>query len=785
MIDMSTKLGGRVFQPALPVVDGNPPTDTERAFSQTLAAYSSLNIPIEAKSGLQIRERVLSSITRTCQEWMQYVCVQKKASNPTASSKIQLFTSGSYRLGVHEPGADIDTILVVPSVADRSDFFGLSEDLLHRDPYSLAERIRTHPDVTNFNAVEGAAIPLLTFDWEGINIDLLFARLRSVTIPEQFDVDNDDVLDGADSATEKSLNGPRVTNLIAAFVSGTPERYQTFLQVVRCVRKWAKARGLYSNKMGYWGGVNINIGVALTVQLYPNACAASLLRKFFLVFAKWRWPQPVMLNKPHDAGYGLQVWTLQNSARQVAPMITPAYPSMNSTLSVSRQTLMILQEEFDRAHRIVDGFWRDYQTGHTEIDWGRLFAPSDFFIAYPRYLSLCIVGNSQEDAQAWAGYVESRLRKLVSDLLPRSLPIRKIQLWPKKIEACIAEKSALLTQVQRQNSITYFIGFLINKKRLRSEQVNLELPLQNFRDWDLVRFAKFTQGMDVLCKDFRVKELPKICFEGLYKGGKEEAMKKRRTILDTDPIRIEKKKVKKLEELKAKMAEIQKKKDDKKRKREEAELEEQQKAVKEEQNGEDEPATVEMETAEDRKETDLLANALDVIQESVDSKTREEAEIAKQKLLSGELVDENDSDGYESDENVVGYSKDEARQVVVRRQEQPQFGKRSLPVSEEVMETLSKLNYKIVSDDDMIVLTVTHTPVPEPQVKKMKITFLQEFDMVQLDAQGHVIDKGDDDFTPSDRWIGRKAGFEFKLGERGLGYYRTGKAVVVPSNTAY
>jgi hypothetical protein len=57
--------------------------------------------------------------------------------------------------------------------------------------------------------------------------------------------------------------------------------------------------------------------------------------------------------------------------------------------------------------------------------------------------------------------------------------------------------------------------------------------------------------------------------------------------------------------------------------------------------------------------------------------------------------------------------------------------------------------------------------------------------MVQLDVYGHVIDMGDDDFTPSKSWIGRKAGFEFKLGERGLGYYRTGKKVVVPSNTAY
>jgi Poly(A) polymerase central domain len=124
--------------------------------------------------------------------------------------------------------------------------------------------------------------------------------------------------------------------------------------------------------------------VALTVQLYPNACPAAILRKFFLVFKTWRWPQPLMLTKPHDAGYGLQVWSQQQSARQVAPMITPAYPAMNSTLAVSRQTLQIMQEEFHRAHEIVDQLWKDYQRDpHQELNWGKLFAPTDFFISYP------------------------------------------------------------------------------------------------------------------------------------------------------------------------------------------------------------------------------------------------------------------------------------------------------------------------------------------------------------------------------------------------------------------
>ena len=443
--DMSARVGGRVFQPAFPVIDGSGPTSLEGGFQKSLDTFVKDNIPLESKEGIETRERVLNRMGALCREWIRYVCIQKGI--PADSAGGQLFTSGSYRLGVHEPGADIDTILIAPGAVRREDFFGTTgggedENDGHRDPNSLAERIKRHPDVTNFVPVEGAAVPILTFDWEGINIDLLFARLSSNTVPPDFDIDDDAVLDGVDSATEKSINGPRVTNLVAAFVNGTPERYQTFLTVVRCVRKWAKARGLYSNKMGYWGGVNINIAVAQCLQLYPNACSASLLRKFFLVFKNWRWPQPVMLTKPHDAGYGLPVWSAQTSVRQVAPMITPAYPAMNSTLAVSRQTLQILQEEFNRGHSIVDGLWKQYQSDPSaDLNWKSLFSNSDFFISYPNYLSVCIVGPTQLDAQAWAGFVESRLRKLVSDQLARSLPLKKIQLWPKKVEACVADQA--------------------------------------------------------------------------------------------------------------------------------------------------------------------------------------------------------------------------------------------------------------------------------------------------------------------------------------------------------
>ena len=755
-----------------------------------------------------------------CREWVRSVCLNiPLPPDAVENAGGSLYTSGSYRLGVHEPGADIDTILVAPNVCTREDFFGSGyippdydgeSDLSNvRDPNSLAERINRHPDVTNFVPVENAAVPILTFDWEGVNIDLLFARLNSSSVPKNFDIDNDSVLDGVDSATEKSLNGPRVTNLIAALVGGTPQRYQTFLEVVRCVRKWAKARGLYSNKMGYWGGVNINISVALVIQLYPNDCAANLLRKFFLVFKSWRWPNPVMLTKPHDAGLGLPVWNAHhvNNLRQVAPVITPAYPAMNSTLSVSRQTLQILHEEFCRGHAILDKLWKQHQQGSLQSGdaFKELFEPSDFFISYPYYLSICIVGPTEAEAQSWTGFVESRLRKLVSDMLGKSLPLSKIQLWPKKVEACVADRTALLTHDQRQNSTTYFVGFNVDKLRMRGNQLDIERQLQNFQQYELSRFKPLANGMDVFVKNFKVKELPLICFNGIYEDGKLEAMKKRRKIRDADPRRQKAKREARLEELKARMEEMRKKKeaiaakaDQKKRKREDDEVEEDVKVEAEEGDNEDLVAAVD-EAAASKEEEALLENALDAIQnETGEGKTREEAELDRQKLLAGELLVEG---GGDEDEEALAYGPDGARLAGNNAADRTS---KVLSIAEREAEVLRRSGYNIVSEDEFAVVggnvvlpwrknANSDTTVAkkeesgggEPKKPKITVMFRTKFDVVELDAHGFVIDKGDEDFAPTPTWESRRPGFEFKLGERGLGYYRTGKKIVVPSTTAY
>lgn len=404
-----------------------------------------------------------------------------------------------------------------------------------------------------------------------------------------------------------------------------------------------------------------------------------------------------------------------------------------------------------------------------------------------------------------AGFVESRLRKLVSDGLARNLPIKKIQLWPKKFQVCIADKNALLTTAQRQNCLTYFIGYQIDPYRMRGSDLNVEIPLHSFREFELSRFQPLISGMDILVKSFYVKELPLLCFEDV--GGKLLAMKKRRHIRDSDPARIERRRQKRLKDLKEQMEEKLKRQQMKKRKRSSDDAEEDEvNAVKLEEEQDitlAESKVVKEETPQvEEEEANLLENALDAMQDGAVkaniAKTREEAEADRQRLLAGEILEEEEGGGFEADsDEEAGYIGDGARVTSFVVKKKPTHkDKRSLPLSEQETEILKNLGYSIVSDDECKILGANMVPpwrsnivsqeaLPKPRNISAKLHFRKNFDVVELDANGHVIDKGDEDFSPSKEWAGRKAGFEFKMGERGLGYYRTGKKVVVPSNTAY
>lgn len=184
-----------------------------------------------------------------------------EASAAAAGGKI--FTFGSYRLGVHGPGTDIDTLCVVPKHVSREDFFETFEDMLKEmdgvtevsvsccDSRSLSCGAKF---LQHTQGVPDAYVPVIGAKIMGIPLDFTMARLASSTIPDDLSLKDDNLLRNLDERCVRSLNGmalalhnpgapfplvvlgSRVTDEILRLVPNV----EVFRNSLRCIKLWAQ-----------------------------------------------------------------------------------------------------------------------------------------------------------------------------------------------------------------------------------------------------------------------------------------------------------------------------------------------------------------------------------------------------------------------------------------------------------------------------------------------------------------------------------------------------------------
>lgn len=121
------------------------------------------------------RMEVLSKLNNLVKEWIIELSVNQRNMPRNVAEQVggKIYTFGSYRLGVHQKGADIDALCVAPRHIDRSDYFS-----------SFYELLKEQKEVSELRAVEDAFVPVIKMNFDGIEIDLLFARLALKEIPD-------------------------------------------------------------------------------------------------------------------------------------------------------------------------------------------------------------------------------------------------------------------------------------------------------------------------------------------------------------------------------------------------------------------------------------------------------------------------------------------------------------------------------------------------------------------------------------------------------------------------
>ncbi|KAG5460586.1 MAG: Poly(A) polymerase central domain-containing protein, partial [Olpidium bornovanus] len=263
------------------------------------------------------REIVLGKLDKMVKDFVYKVSIKKLPEPIAREAGGKIFTFGSYRLGVHASGdlaghltsfeyvqngrassnfgagADIDTLCVVPRHVKREDFFTV-----------LFESLKARPEVTDLTAVPDAYVPVMKMSFSDIPIDLVFAQLQLISVADDLSLADDNLLRDLDERCIRSLNGSRMTDEILRLVPNT----LAFRISLRCIKLWAKRRAIYSNVMGFLGGVAWAMLVARVCQLYPNAAAGNIVSKFFRIMFQWNWPQPVMLKSIDEGPLQVRVW---------------------------------------------------------------------------------------------------------------------------------------------------------------------------------------------------------------------------------------------------------------------------------------------------------------------------------------------------------------------------------------------------------------------------------------------------------------------------------------------
>lgn len=99
------------------------PSARDRFLTQKLEAMMRSKNLYESEEGQKRREIVLDELKKLLSEWVSEVASENHIVQTSDTSQSRLFTFGSYRLGVVNPGGDIDALCVVPSFISREAFF--------------------------------------------------------------------------------------------------------------------------------------------------------------------------------------------------------------------------------------------------------------------------------------------------------------------------------------------------------------------------------------------------------------------------------------------------------------------------------------------------------------------------------------------------------------------------------------------------------------------------------------------------------------------------------------
>lgn len=335
------------------------------------------------------RRDVIDQLKQIVLMWIKKVAWQRRLpKDMVASTSAAILAYGSYGLGVHGSESDIDALCVGPCFATmEEDFFIVLRNML-----------QSRPEVSEIHCVKSAKVPLMHFKFNGILVDLPYAQLQAISVPEDLDI-FDESLEVIDETSWRSLSGVRANKRILQLVPNL----KNFQSMLRCIKLWARKRGVYSHLLGFFGGIHLAVLAAYVCQRHPNASLNVLIMIFFDTFSHWPWPMPVMLQ---DQSISFKY----PDTRLLMPIMMPCWPFEFCNSNITGSTFRRIKEEFQR------GFNMTKDIGSVNFDWSCLFEACPYTKKYDHFVRIFLAAPDGDELRDWVGWVKSRFRGLLLKL---------------------------------------------------------------------------------------------------------------------------------------------------------------------------------------------------------------------------------------------------------------------------------------------------------------------------------------------------------------------------------
>ncbi|OIW32487.1 hypothetical protein CONLIGDRAFT_271582 [Coniochaeta ligniaria NRRL 30616] len=352
----------------------------------------------------------------------------QSSSYHKSRSSLIIAPVGSYGLGVWTSSSDIDVLCIGPF--SSTTFFALAIRRLRKaadEGFRILRRVK---------AKSGT---MLELEIQGIKMDLQYCPATSIAEnwPHVLRAPPTDPVWTLPIQTLSKLKAIRDLDHLRRSIPDTSK----FRIAYRFIKTWAKARGIFSAKFGYLGGIQLSILLVRVHKLLaresPSVSVPEILVAFFHHYAGFDFKTKLVF----DPFFHRLRLNYTRTSREPLAVLGYFPPALNTSQAASLPSVRTIAEEFTRAVRLLDAEgmnWTDFLCGTSNPSGAKPTDPlstagaKDFLGKYKTYakIDLQYWGLSLSKGAQFIGWLESRFVNVLVDIDRRLAGVLHARIWP-------------------------------------------------------------------------------------------------------------------------------------------------------------------------------------------------------------------------------------------------------------------------------------------------------------------------------------------------------------------